>query len=104
MSRVFLDGFGSQDHVYPVGAFFNDGDKDVKLNEDRYEVFVNGEFVGHKTLLNQNDSVKDIDDFLKNKGFHSFETNLEGDHYQIHANGEDQGNMKDTLEVYFQNR
>lgn len=104
MVRAYLDGIGSQDKVFPVGAFFNEGDEDTKLNEDRYEVFFNGEFVGHKTLLNESDNVTDIDDYLKTKGFTSFETNLDGDHYQINTNGEDQSNLKDALEVYFKNR
>jgi hypothetical protein len=77
---------------------------DSKLNEDRYEVFVNQEFVGHKTLLNQGDHLSDIDHFLKSQGISSIKASLDGDHYLIETSQEDRTKASDALKVYFNNR
>jgi hypothetical protein len=74
----------------------------AKLFEDRYEVYVNSDFVGYKTLLNQNDTLKDVDDFLKNQGIGQFQSNLDGDHYHIQSPNGDL--IKGALNVYFNNR
>lgn len=74
----------------------------AKLFEDRYEVYVNNDFVGYKTLLNQNDTLMDVDDFLKNQGLGQFQSNLEGDHYHIDA--QDGETIKGALNVYLDNR
>ncbi|MDF0726678.1 hypothetical protein PY093_08110 [Cytobacillus sp. S13-E01] len=76
---------------------------DVKLNEDRYEVFVNNQFVGHKTLLNQGDHLSDVDDFLKKQGVTDFITTVDGDHYTIQTI-KDENNIQAALKVYFNNR
>ncbi|MBE4907705.1 hypothetical protein IMZ08_06515 [Bacillus luteolus] len=77
---------------------------DAKLNEDRYEVFINQQFIGHKTLLTQGDHLTDIDNFLKSQGITSFKSSLDGDHYLIEASPEDQTKARDALNVYFTNR
>lgn len=75
----------------------------VKLNEDTYEVFVNGSFVGRKTLKNQGENLSDIDDFLRNQGFSDFTTSVDGDHYMIEVRNQED-NFADALSVYFNNR
>jgi hypothetical protein len=75
----------------------------VKLNEDTYEVFVNGSFVGRKTLKNQGENLSDIDDFLRNQGFSDFTTSVDGDHYMIEVSNQED-NFSDALSVYFNNR
>lgn len=80
-----------------------DANAGVKLNEDTYEVFVNGSFVGRKTLKNQGENLSDIDDFLRNQGFSDFTTSVDGDHYMIEA-GNQQKNYSNALSVYFNNR
>jgi hypothetical protein len=74
-----------------------------KLNHDRYEVYVNHDFLGHKTLLNQGDKLADVDDFLKVNGLNTFSSSLEGDHYYIKPY-EQEGEITRALEVYFKNR
>ncbi|WP_062356706.1 hypothetical protein [Bacillus kwashiorkori] len=81
----------------------NDEINTAKLNEDRYELYVNGDFVGYKTLLNQADDVTDIDSFLKQQGITSFTTELSGDHYLIET-ADDAEKLKDILKIYCQNR
>jgi hypothetical protein len=91
--------------VYPSpfpGAnldFQNNG----KLNEDTYEVYVNEDFVGHKTLKNAGENLSDVDDFLRIQGIHNFSTSLDGDHYFIKSN-DNVEKVKNALSVYFQNR
>jgi hypothetical protein len=85
------------------GAQGNNGNT-AKLNEDRYELYVNNHLVGNKTLLNESDKIDDVDDFLKTQGFTNFKTNLDGDHYQIEASAEDRQGMIDALSVYVNNR
>ncbi|OCA86109.1 hypothetical protein A8F94_12815 [Bacillus sp. FJAT-27225] len=78
-------------------------DNDAILNEDQYNVFVNDDFVGEKTLKNPGENLSDVDDFIKMQGISDFTTKLDGNRYTIEAdsNVED---IKDTLDVYFKNR
>lgn len=78
-------------------------DLNTKLNHDRYEVYVNGDFIGFKTLLTQNETVSDVNDFLHEQGFRAFKGNEDGDHYEIEAlDSEEQ--IKQALQVYLQTR
>ncbi|MCH1626162.1 hypothetical protein [Fredinandcohnia quinoae] len=104
MSGISWGGYGTNNRVIPIGSVEDEDNTDMKLNEDRYEVFVNGDFAGQKTLRNQSDSVTDVDDFLRKEGLTSFTTNLDGDHYQIEAENDEGAKIKAALEVYFQNR
>ncbi|EDL66772.1 hypothetical protein [Bacillus sp. SG-1] len=78
-------------------------EEQTKLLQDQYEVYVDHDFVGRKTLFNQVDMLSDIDDFLKANGIDSFQTKLEGDHYKINPQGQSE-NIISALEVYFKNR
>lgn len=80
-----------------------DSENNVKLNEDTYEVYVNNEFVGHKTLKSAGEKLSDIEDFLRIQGIHDFSSALSGDHYKIQTSG-DFEHMKEALSVYFNNR
>lgn len=80
-----------------------DSNSDVKLTEDQYEVYVNGNFVGRKTLKTQGEDLSDIDDFLRNQGFSDFTTSVDGDHYSIHVDHQDD-DLSNALSVYFNNR
>jgi hypothetical protein len=81
----------------------NKNNDQVKLIDDRYDVFVNGTFVGHKRLNTKAESLTDIDDFLKQQGITEFNSKLDRDKYIIVANGKT-NQIKDILEVYFNNR
>ncbi|WP_066049315.1 hypothetical protein [Robertmurraya korlensis] len=85
------------------GNFFPSEDfANGKLQDDRYEIYVNNDFVGYKILLNQSDSIEDVDDFLKQQGIKEFSGQLDGDHYYIQTN--DANTVKDMLGVYCHNR
>lgn len=77
----------------------------VKLNEDSYEVFVEEQYIGEKTLYAQNEDFHDIGDFLERQGFKNLEIELKGDHIIVHANDHDEkARMRQALEVYLKNR
>ncbi|RXJ02761.1 hypothetical protein DS745_05465 [Anaerobacillus alkaliphilus] len=79
--------------------------EDVKLNEDSYEVFVEGQYVGDKTLYAQNEDFHDIGDFLERQGFQNLEIELKGDHIIVHADNDDEKKqLRQALEVYLKNR
>jgi hypothetical protein len=93
---------GNSGGILPLLANFDTG-ADVKLTEDRYEVFVNGNLVGRKSLKNPGEQLSDIDGFLRSQGLNNFSSSLDGDHYQIQTNGQD-GDITNALNVYFNNR
>jgi hypothetical protein len=92
---------------YPF-VFNNAGDDaNLKLPHDRYDVYVNGDFVGHKVLLTQSDKIEDVASYLKRNGFGHFDSSLDGDHYNIevhdYEDGKPDGNaarIKRQLDVY----
>jgi hypothetical protein len=86
------------------GLAFTDylSDDNNKLSEDRYEIYVNEDFVGYKTLFNASDTLSDVDDFLKSQGIENFQSKLDGDHYYIQAN--ETKRVKEAINIYCQNR
>lgn len=75
----------------------------TKLSHDRYEVYVNGDFVGFKSLLTQNETLDDVNDFLYEQGYQNFNAESFGDHYDIQTDGSDE-KLKQALQVYLQTR
>jgi hypothetical protein len=98
-----IDRNNNGNNMLPFIGVDSDANSDVKLNEDQYEVYVNGDFVGRKTLKTQGEDLSDIDDFLRNQGFSDFITSVDGDHYTIHVDHQD-GDISNALSVYFNNR
>jgi hypothetical protein len=105
-NQSFFNGNNSQGNINGVLPFVNanfNSDANVKLTEDQYEVFVNGNLVGHKSLKNQGEQLSDIDGFLRSQGINNFTSSLDGDHYQIQTNGQND-DITNALNVYFNNR
>jgi hypothetical protein len=97
-------GSGIGGGLFPAYAMNNlDSENQVKLNEDQYDVFVNDDLVGQKSLKTQGENITDIDDFLKQQGLTDFTASLEGSHYKINTDGSD-SEITDALKVYFNNR
>jgi hypothetical protein len=82
----------------------NEPDLNQKLTGDDYEILLNNHYVGNKKLLYQNDSMTDVDDFLKQQGYTEFQSKLEGDHYHIQTSEQYEGDIKNALTVYINNR
>ncbi|MFN7252036.1 MAG: hypothetical protein ACK4M9_14745 [Anaerobacillus sp.] len=91
-----------------VPLFFNlrdDALDTTKLFEDRYEVFVEGKYVGEKALYAQNEDIHDVADFLEKQGYENVQVELNGDHIIVHAdNSGEAEKMRQALEVYLKNR
>lgn len=78
---------------------------ELKNAHDTYDIFVNQEFVGKKSLLGENETIRDIESFLHQQGIEHFSTHLDGDHYVIEANNPHEvQHLKDVLTTYLQNR
>jgi hypothetical protein len=99
INQNFPNGY----NLLPINIVNGGSESGVKLNEDQYEVYVNENFVGHKTLKNVVENLSDIDDFLRNQGLNDFSSSLDGDHYRIQTN-EHESDITDALSVYFNNR
>lgn len=97
-------GSGIGGGLFPAYAVNNnDRDNQVKLNEDQYDIYVNDDFIGQKSLKNQGENLSDIDDFLKQQGITDFTASLDGDHYNIKTDGSN-AEIAGALQVYFNNR
>jgi capsule polysaccharide export protein KpsE/RkpR len=82
-----------------------DNDSETKMNHDRYDIYVNKDYVGQKTVLGQNEDIFDLEDFLKEQGISGFQSELEGDHFHLTSPDDSSAtNMKDVLNVYLQSR
>lgn len=97
-------GSGVGGGLFPAYAMNNnDRENQVKLNEDQYDVYVNDDLIGQKSLKNQGENLSDIDDFLKQQGITDFTASLDGDHYTIKTDGSNE-EITGALHVYFNNR
>ncbi|MFB5189901.1 hypothetical protein [Alicyclobacillus fastidiosus] len=67
--------------------FARAGGSEVNLPRahERYSVYLNDQFVGHKTLLKQVQSPDEIGSYLNRCNIEQFTTDVEGDHYKISA-------------------
>lgn len=81
--------------ILPIG----EENHDMKLSQDRYEVFVNGDKVGNKILLTQTEDAHDLHSYLESNGFTDFEYQVIGDHIEIQTKQES-GHMKGILSSY----
>ena len=91
-------------NVFGLGGNEGDNGNSAKINEDRYELYVNNHLVGNKSLLNESDKIDDVDDFLKIQGFTNFKTNLEGEFPIVIPEFYSGTMMIDALSVYVKNR
>ncbi|MFD2443605.1 hypothetical protein ACFSO7_06335 [Bacillus sp. CGMCC 1.16607] len=98
---MVTDGFENQALGLAITAN-NSTDNITKLSDDRYEIYVNDDFIGFKTLSNVTDTLDDVDDFLNSQGINGFQSHLDGDHYKIISYDTDR--IKDVLKVYCHNR
>lgn len=75
----------------------------MKIPHDTYEVYV--KLVGQKILLAQNEDIYVVEEFLKERGFHSFTTELNGDQFVVNTKDSFQEKkMRENLDVYLQIR
>lgn len=70
-----------------------------KMVHDTYEVYLNNDYVGKKTLLDQGERLSDIDSYLKTQGVNDFTSKQDGDYYLI-SSGNEEGRIRDVLNIY----
>ncbi|WP_027408077.1 hypothetical protein [Anoxybacteroides tepidamans] len=71
---------------------------------ERYEVYVNGDFVGYKILSKQNEELVDLEDFLHKQGFSEAKAHIDKSHYEIKTDKDSAERIKKVLEMYLQQR
>jgi hypothetical protein len=77
-----------------------------KMAHDRYNVYVNGDYVGDKILMTQGDGGwRSIEDYLKSRNFGNYSITCEGDRVYIDVEDEDEREaIRNHLRVYTQLR
>ncbi|MRX71141.1 hypothetical protein GJU40_03015 [Bacillus lacus] len=92
------------DVLFQSGAFGGIDDYfHLKESHDRYDVYVNHDYVGQKTLFNAQEHIRDIEDFLHHEGYHQFQTSTKGNQFYINAEGRDEA-IAHILKVYLSMR
>jgi len=75
------------------------------INHDSYEVYVNGDYVGNKSLITQGEEISDIDKHLQLEGFKTFDEEVLGNHVDINTKDLDEAKrIKQNLNVYLKIR
>ncbi|MFC4619925.1 hypothetical protein ACFO4N_14525 [Camelliibacillus cellulosilyticus] len=86
-----------QFYIYPIEA---ETDNNIP---DRYEIYVNGDYIGTKLNgLNPN-LFEDIDHFLYEQGFREYDVAIDGDLFKINTLN-DNPELKEVLHIYLQSR
>ena len=87
-------------------AMFADFDRNEgnKLAHDRENVYVDGDYVGDRISLTQNDNGrKAIEDYLQSRNFTQFNVSQEGDRIDIQVQDDrEREDIKNHLKVYTQ--
>ncbi|QFT90992.1 hypothetical protein FIU87_20290 [Bacillus sp. THAF10] len=95
---------GNEEALIGMAAFMNGYfDPGTKLSHDRYEVYVNGDFVGQKNLLSHKEDVTSVNEFLEAQGYHNYLSNINGDHYYIQTEKREH-ELKQALQIYLNSR
>lgn len=83
-----------------------DAQEGGKMAHDRQNVYVNGDYIGDKISLTQNDGgVKAIVDYLESRNFQGYKVSQEGDRIYIDVEDDrERDAIKNHLEVYTQMR
>ncbi|WP_461205126.1 hypothetical protein [Clostridium sp. DL1XJH146] len=83
-----------------IGSIY-EKEEPTKEIHDSYRVFVNGDYIGDKVLLGQNEEVSELNDYLKNNSFTNYSTLVDGNRYFIKEKDREQAHkMKDNLQTY----
>lgn len=88
-------------YEYLDGVSFND------FNEfhDSYRVYVNGDYVGNKTLVAESERIHDLESHLCNAGYEEFHMDVSGSTINIITTNENTSqNIKENLKVYLRLR
>ncbi|PTX55160.1 hypothetical protein C8P63_12140 [Melghirimyces profundicolus] len=89
----------------PGVPLISDGKERQKRSHDRYEVYVNGKFMGHKVLSSESESPQDVETYLVSMGIHCFTLRVEGDRIRIRTEGKlHEKSVRDHIAAHLKNR
>jgi len=54
-----------------------------QVHENRYDVYVNQDFIGEKKIHDRKEDIFDLEEFLKEQGIVASTTELDGNHFYI---------------------
>ena len=101
--KVF--GWSSGFAGMPFFAGIEDEKNESRIDHDSYEVYVNGDYVGNKSLITQGEEISDIDKHLQLEGFKTFNEEVLGNHVDINTKDLDEAKrIKQNLNVYLKIR
>lgn len=83
----------------------NSLDDNLKTYYDTYDVFVNGDYIGHKVLAAENEKPSDINSHLEQHGFYNFKDDIEGNQISIEIEDNDEAKrIKRDLKIFLNTR
>ncbi len=88
---------------YPYIRFPDPEDMDgSKVADERYHVFVNGDYVGDKLSIVQGDGGwQAVEDYLKSRDFSGYRVTKDGDHIYVDVQDEEEAEeIRNHLRVY----
>ncbi len=96
---------GSHFFLYPFNLNPDD-DNDSKIGNDRYHVYVNGDYVGDKLSIAQGDGGwQSIESYLKGRNFNGCRVTKDGDHIYVDVQDEEIAeDIRNHLSIYTQIR
>lgn len=97
---MFGNDFYNSNRAFPILYNTKPEDENIKISHDSFNVYVNEEYIGKKTLLAQNEKPSDVEGYLKHRGFHNFNSSISGDHILINSAFEEADGIKKNLEIY----
>lgn len=72
----------------------------LKEAHDTYRVYLNGDYIGEKILLTPTEDVKDVERFLKDRGYKNIATQIDGNVLNIVADSTVAEEIKNNLNVF----
>ena len=98
-------GWNGNSRGIPLFTTIDNEKSEGVLNQDSYEVYVNGDYVGNKILITQGEEISDIDKHLQLGGFKDFDEDVIGNHVDIKTDDlEEARRIKQNLNVYLRIR
>lgn len=97
---MFGNDFYNSNRVFPILYNIKPEEENIKMSHDSFDVYVNEEYIGKKIFLTQSEKPSDVEAYLKDRGFHNFNSSISGDHILINSAFEESDEIKRNLHIY----
>lgn len=94
-NNEFSGAGNSFGYMAPFMMIDDESNQNIKSSYDEYRVFVNGDYLGKKVLISENEKPEDLDKYLVSQGFKNFATEVNGGNLIIHC--EDNTNEMENI-------